>query len=91
MKKIETNTAITSEDTLPREKTPSSSKKIGTMLKQARKSKRMTQQDLANVVHKKRTYISRVENDGSNITLKTLYDLVEKGLGGRVDINFKIQ
>lgn len=91
MKKNETYTTLTSEETLSPEKSPSSTKKIGTMLKQARKSKRMTQQDLANVVHKKRTYISRVENDGSNITLKTLYDLVEKGLGGRVDINFKIQ
>lgn len=91
MKKNETNTALISEETLSREKTASGSKKIGTMLKLARKSKRMTQQDLADVVHKKRTYISRVENDGSNITLKTLYDLVEKGLGGKVDINFKIQ
>lgn len=91
MKKNETNTTLIAEETLCREKNPSGSKKIGTMLKQARKSKRMTQQDLANVVHKKRTYISRVENDGSNITLKTLYDLVEKGLGGKVDINFKIQ
>ena len=91
MKKNETTMSLTSEETLPREKTTTGSKKIGTMLKQARKSKRMTQQDLANVVHKKRTYISRVENDGSNITLKTLFDLVENGLGGRVDINFKIQ
>jgi transcriptional regulator with XRE-family HTH domain len=86
MKKNPTNI-----ETLSHDKPDHGTKRIGTMLKLARKSKRMTQQDLADVVHKKRTYISRVENDGSNITLKTLYDLVEKGLGGKVDINFKIQ
>ncbi|GAB1404630.1 helix-turn-helix protein [anaerobic digester metagenome] len=63
---------------------------IGTMLKEARKSKQMTQQELANIISKKRTYISRVENDGSNITLKTLYEIVEKGLGGKVDIHLKM-
>lgn len=44
----------------------------------------MTQEQLAELVDKKRTYISRVENEGSNMTLKTLYDMVEKGLGGKV-------
>ena len=63
---------------------------IGPMLKQARKSKQMTQQELANIISKKRTYISRVENDGSNITLKTLYEIVEKGLGGKVDIHLNM-
>jgi transcriptional regulator with XRE-family HTH domain len=60
------------------------------MLKQARKSKQMTQQELANIISKKRTYISRVENDGSNITLKTLYEIVEIGLGGKVDIHLNM-
>ncbi len=64
--------------------------KIGILLRQARESKKMTQEDLAKVIDKKRTYISRVENDGSNITLKTLYDIVEKGLGGKVTIGIEI-
>lgn len=64
--------------------------KIGILLREARESKKMTQEDLAKVIDKKRTYISRVENDGSNITLKTLYDIVEKGLGGKVTIGIKI-
>jgi hypothetical protein len=42
---------------------------------------------LGQIVDKKRTYISRVENDGSNITLKTLFEIVEKGLGGKVKIS----
>ena len=63
--------------------------KIGLLLKKAREEKQMTQEQLADLVDKKRTYISRVENDGSNMTLKTLYDIVEKGLGGKVKISIQ--
>ncbi|KEO75439.1 DNA-binding protein [Anditalea andensis] len=41
------------------------------------------------MVDKKRTYISRMENNGSNLTLKTLYETVEKGLGGKVKISIE--
>jgi DNA-binding XRE family transcriptional regulator len=64
--------------------------KIGLLLKKAREEKRLTQEQLAELVDKKRTYISRVENDGSNLTLKTLFDIVEKGLGGKVTISIKV-
>jgi transcriptional regulator with XRE-family HTH domain len=50
----------------------------------------LTQEQLAQLVDKKRTYISRVENDGSNMTLKTLFDIVEKGLGGKVSIQIEL-
>jgi DNA-binding XRE family transcriptional regulator len=63
---------------------------IGLLLKKAREEKRLTQEQLAELVDKKRTYISRVENDGSNMTLKTLYEIVEKGLGGKVTISIQI-
>lgn len=61
--------------------------KIGLLLRKAREDKSLTQQQLADIIDKKRTYISRVENDGSNLTLKTLFDIVEKGLGGKVNIS----
>lgn len=64
--------------------------KIGLLLREAREKKHLTQEDLAQIIDKKRTYISRVENDGSNITLKTLYDIVEKGLGGKVSIQIEV-
>lgn len=64
--------------------------KIGLLLRQAREQKHLTQQQLGELVDKKRTYISRVENDGSNLTLKTLYDIVEKGLGGKVTISIDV-
>ncbi len=63
---------------------------IGLLLKQAREAKQMTQEDLGRLVEKKRTYISRVENDGSNITLGTLFQIVEKGLGGKVHISIEL-
>ena len=61
--------------------------KIGLLLRKAREEKNLTQEQLGQIVDKKRTYISRVENDGSNITLKTLFEIVEKGLGGKVKIS----
>jgi DNA-binding XRE family transcriptional regulator len=64
--------------------------KIGLLLRKAREEKNLTQEQLAELVDKKRTYISRVENNGSNLTLKTLFDIVEKGLGGKVNISIDL-
>ena len=64
--------------------------KIGLLLREAREQKQLTQQQLGEIIDKKRTYISRVENDGSNLTLKTLYEIVEKGLGGKVNISIEM-
>ena len=64
--------------------------KIGLLLKKARESRKLTQEELGKIIDKKRTYISRVENDGSNITLSTLFEIVEKGLGGKINISIEI-
>lgn len=64
--------------------------KIGLLLRNAREEKHLTQSELAERVDKKREYISRVENNGSNLTLKTLFDIVEKGLGGKVRISIEV-
>lgn len=64
--------------------------KIGLFLRNAREEKQLTHQQLGDMINKKRTYISRVENDGSNLTLKTLYEIVEKGLGGKVTISIDV-
>ena len=60
------------------------------ILRKAREEKKLTQSELAELINKKRTYISRVENDGANITLKTLFEIVEKGLGGKVNIQIDL-
>ncbi len=64
--------------------------RIGMKIRNARVQKNMTQQELADRIDKKRTFISKVENDSGNVTLKTLYDIVEKGLGGHLTIDVKI-
>ncbi len=64
--------------------------KIGLLLRKAREEKNLTQNQLAELIDKNRAYISRIENNGSNLTLKTLYDIVEKGLGGKVKISIEI-
>ena len=64
--------------------------KIGLLLRNAREEKNLTQEQLGDLIDKKRTYISRVENNGSNLTLKTLFDIVEKGLGGKVNISIEL-
>ncbi len=64
--------------------------KIGILLRNAREEKKLTQEQLGELINKKRTYISRVENNGSNLTLKTLFDIVEKGLGGKVNITIEV-
>ncbi len=67
-----------------------SGKNIGEMLKEARESKQLTQEQLAQKVGKKRSYISRVETDyGNNIKLQTLLEIVEKGLEGNVKIDLE--
>jgi DNA-binding XRE family transcriptional regulator len=64
--------------------------RIGLLLKNAREKKHLTQQQLGDLVDKKRTYISKIENDGGNMTLKTLDEIVEKGFGGKVKISIEI-
>jgi len=64
--------------------------KIGLLLKKAREDKHLTQTQLGELIDKKREYISRIENNGSNLTLKTLFEIVEKGLGGKINIQIEI-
>lgn len=64
--------------------------RIGYKIKMARERLNLTQEQLAERVDKKRTFISKIENDGENITLRTLFDIVERGLGGRLHISFEL-
>lgn len=63
--------------------------RIGYKIKTAREALNLTQEQLAERVDKKRPFISKIENDGENITLRTLFDVVERGLGGRLIISFE--
>jgi len=56
------------------------------MLKEARREAKMTQQQLADKVGTKKSYISRLENGKCDIQLSTLYRIFEDGLGRRVSL-----
>ncbi len=64
--------------------------KIGYQIKEGRLKMDLTQEDLAERIGKKREFISRIENDGSNLTIKTLRDIVEVGLGGTLKIDVRL-
>ncbi|MGD9564424.1 MAG: helix-turn-helix domain-containing protein [Pyrinomonadaceae bacterium] len=59
---------------------------ISEMLKEARREANMTQQQLADKVGTKKSYISRIENGKCDIQLSTLYRIFETGLGRRVSL-----
>ncbi len=61
---------------------------ISEMLKEARKEANMTQEQLADKVGTKKSYISRLENGKCDIQLSTLYRIFEFGLGKRINLMF---
>jgi DNA-binding XRE family transcriptional regulator len=61
---------------------------ISQMLKEARKEANLTQEQLADKVGTKKSYISRLENGKCDIQLSTLYRIFEFGLGKRVNLMF---
>ncbi len=59
---------------------------ISEMLKEARRDANMTQEQLADKVGTKKSYISRLENGNCDIQLSTLYRIFEDGLGRRISL-----
>ena len=57
---------------------------VGFQIRAAREKQKLTQEELAQRIRKKRSFVSRMENDGENMTLRTLYEIVERGLGGKL-------
>jgi len=60
--------------------------KLGVMLQEMRKQQNMTQDQLAKKCGTTKTYISRIENDASDIRLSTLMRIVQEGLGGHLKL-----
>jgi HTH-type transcriptional regulator / antitoxin HipB len=61
---------------------------IGEMIKEERKHAKLTQEQLAEKIGAKKSYISRIENGKTDIQLSTLFKLFEFGFGRR--INFTV-
>jgi len=60
------------------------------MLQEMRKSQKMTQDQLAKKFGTTKTYISRIENDASDIRLSTLMRIIQEGLGGCLRLSVDI-
>ena len=60
--------------------------KIGFLLEEARNSRGMTQEELAAKCGTNKSYISRIENDASDIKLSTLIKIIRDGLGGELKL-----
>ena len=57
---------------------------ISEMLKEARKEAHITQEQLADKIGTKKSYISRLENGKADIQVSTLYKIFETGLGRKI-------
>jgi len=63
--------------------------KIGRLVRDTRIKSGLTQKELAIKSGTSRNYISRIENDRSDIELDTLRKIIETGLGKHLEINVK--
>lgn len=59
---------------------------ISETLKDARREAKLTQEQLAQKVGTKKSYISRLENGKCDVQLSTLYRIFEDGLGRKVSL-----
>ena len=64
--------------------------KLGVMLQELRKEKGLTQEQLADKCGTTKTYISRIENNVSDIRLSTLMRIIQVGLGGHLNLNVSL-
>ncbi|MCB0482159.1 MAG: helix-turn-helix transcriptional regulator [Flavobacteriales bacterium] len=63
---------------------------IAELVKEKRKEAHLTQQELADRLNVKRTYISKIERAVGDIRISTLRKIVEVGLGGTLQITIKL-
>ncbi|MFN6945134.1 MAG: helix-turn-helix domain-containing protein [Cytophagaceae bacterium] len=64
--------------------------RLGVMIEEARKKLNMTQEELAAKCGTNKAYISRIENNASDIRLSTLMRIIHKGLGGHLKLSLEI-
>jgi DNA-binding XRE family transcriptional regulator len=64
--------------------------KIGVLIQEARKRQHLTQEELADKVGTTKNYISRIENNASDIRLSTLMRIIKDGLGGNLKLTLDI-
>ncbi|MDP1811127.1 MAG: type II toxin-antitoxin system RelE/ParE family toxin [Sediminibacterium sp.] len=64
--------------------------KLGVMMQEMRLQRNMTQEQLAEKCGTTKNYISRIENDASDIRLSTLMRIVREGFGGHLKLSVNL-
>ena len=63
---------------------------LGVLLEEARVKLGMTQEELAAKCGTNKSYISRIENNASDIRLSTLMKIIRTGFGGHLKLTLKL-
>jgi HTH-type transcriptional regulator/antitoxin HipB len=63
--------------------------RLGVLLEEARIKLGMTQEELAEKCGTNKSYISRIENNASDIRLSTLMKIIQQGLGGHLKLSLQ--
>jgi HTH-type transcriptional regulator / antitoxin HipB len=61
--------------------------KLGVLIQEMRVKQNLTQEQLAEKCGTTKSYISRIENNASDIRLSTLMRIVKEGLGGHLKLS----
>jgi DNA-binding XRE family transcriptional regulator len=64
--------------------------KLGVMIHELRKEQGMTQEQLGQKCGTTKTYISRIENDASDIRLSTLMRIFREGFGRQLKLSLDV-
>ena len=64
--------------------------KLGVMIQELRKELGLTQDQLAKRCGTTKTYISRIENDASDIRLSTLMRIIREGFGKKLKLSVEV-
>jgi len=64
--------------------------RLGALLEEARVKLGMTQAELVEKCGTNKSYISRIENDASDIRLSTLMKIIQQGLGGQLKLTLTL-
>jgi ribosome-binding protein aMBF1 (putative translation factor) len=63
---------------------------VAELVKESRKKAHLTQEQLAEKLNVKRTYISKIERASSDVRISTLRRIIETGLGGKLHISVEL-
>lgn len=63
---------------------------LGVLLEEARLKLGLTQEELAKKCGTNKSYISRIENNASDIRLSTLMKIIQTGFGGKLKLTLQL-